>query len=163
MEWLSNFAGVAGIPVLSLALIIIVLLLIAIKKGYISFNGHGLKVGDYQDKERTIIRNQMQFISAKLDGTVKDIPTRLNEGLHHYRTKYIIGKVKDLFEEMIIYNHINDSPAYVAVKQEMAYSLVIKLTEDDFFKKPQFKDYIYKLVEDCIKSLISIREQSNGK
>ena len=148
---------------LAVLILIMFLLTYGVKKGVISFNGKGLKVG-IQDKERTIIRYQMQYVNAVLDGTVKDIPVRLNEGLHHYRTKYIIGKVKDLFEEMIVYNHITNSEDYISIKQELAYNLVIKLTDDDFFRKPDFKDYMYKLVKDIILKLVTIREnETNGK
>lgn len=147
---------------LTVLLVLIGLITYGVRKGAISFNGKGLKVG-IQDKERTIIRYQMQFVNAKLDGTVKDIPVRLNEGLHHYRTKYIIGKVKDLFEEMIIYNHISNTEDYISIKQELAYNLVIKLTDDEFFRKPEFKDYMDKLVRDIILKLVTIRENENGK
>ena len=148
---------------LTVLLVLIGLITYGIRKGVISFNGKGLKVG-IQDKERTIIRYQMQYINAVLDGTIKDIPPRLNEGLHHYRTKYIIGKVKDLFEEAIIYNHISGTEDYISIKQELAYNLVIKLTDDDFFKKPAFKDYMYKLVKDIILKLVTIREnETYGK
>lgn len=147
---------------LTVLLVLIGLITYGVRKGVVSFNGKGLKVG-IQDKERTIIRYQMQFINARLDGTIKDIPVRLNEGLHHYRTKYIIGKVKDLFEEMIIYNHISNTEDYISIKQELAYNLVIKLTDDEFFRKPEFKDYMDKLVRDIILKLVTIRESENGK
>ena len=147
---------------LTVLLVLIGLITYGVRKGVVSFNGKGLKVG-IQDKERTIIRYQMQFVNAKLDGTVKDIPVRLNEGLHHYRAKYIIGKVKDLFEEMIIYNHISNTEDYISIKQELAYNLVIKLTDDEFFRKPEFKDYMDKLVRDIILKLVTIRENENGK
>lgn len=162
MAWLSNFAGSSGIPVLVTVLLILVGVFFAVKYGFISFQGKGLRVG-IQDKERTIIRYQMQYINARLDGTIRDIPSRLNEGLHHYRTKYIIGKIKDVFEEMVIYNHIDDSDDYISVKQEIIYNMVINLTDDEFFRKPDFKIYINELVKSIIKKLVVIREHQNGK
>ena len=162
MEWLSSFAGSSGIPLLVFLGIVLLIAAIAVKKGKLSFKGHGLEIGA-GDQERQIIRQQMQYINTVLDGTIADIPVRLKEGLHYYRTKYIISKVKDIYEETIIYNHITDDDEYIHLKQEIVYNTVLKLTDDDYFKKPQFKEYLYKLVEENIKRLVVIRKHYSNK
>lgn len=148
----------------SLLAVVLIIGLVAylIKKGTISFNGKGLKVG-IQDNERTTLRHQMQYMNTVLDGTIKDIPARLREGLHYYRAKYIIGKVKDVFEEAIIYNHIENDEEYVSMKQEIVYNTILKLTDDDYFKKPEFRKYTDDLTKNLIKRFVSIREKYNGK
>lgn len=162
MEHASGIlAAISGNWVL---LIIIALVLaagiIAVKKGWISFQGKGFYVG-IQDKEREIIRTQIQYINTRLDGTIRDLPAHLTEGLHYYRTKYVISKVKDLYEEAIIYNHIKEG-SYVSLKQEIIYNTILDLTVDDFFKKPEFKEYLYKLVEETFKRLIEIRNNNSN-
>lgn len=161
MEWLGTVATAIfsgnGIANLIFVGVIVLLLIISIKKGYISFNGNKLRLGA-SDKERQIIRQQMQYINTKMDGTISDIPNHLKEGLHYYRTKYIISKVKDIYEETIIYNHITNDSEYIHLKQELVYNTILKLTIDDFFKTKEFKEYIYKLVEDTIYRLVEIRK-----
>ena len=144
--------------VVVIVLLVLISVIISVKKGWISFQGKGLSVG-IQDKERDIIRSQIQYINTRLDGTIRDLPQSLIEGPKYYRTKYIISKVKDVFEESIIYNHIKDG-IYITLKQEIIYNTILDLTEDEYFKKPEFKEYLYKLVEDLYKRLLDIRDQA---
>ena len=162
MAWLSGlFSGASAIPALATVVIIIVLALFAVKKGWVSFKGKGVTIGN--DTERTIIRNQMQYMNAILNGTVADIPVRLREGFHYYRTKYIIAEVKDIVEESIIYNHIEDNGVYIPIKQDIIYSKILDLTEDDFFKSPEFKNYLYDLIDKLYKQMIKVRQQYENK
>jgi hypothetical protein len=119
MEHASGIlAAISGNWVLLIIIaLVLAVAIIAVKKGWISFQGKGFSVG-IQDKEREIIRTQIQYVNTRLDGTIRDLPQHLTEGLHYYRTKYIISKVKDLCEEAIIYNHIKEG-SYVSLKQEI--------------------------------------------
>ena len=78
MEWIGTVATAIfsgnGVANLIFVGVIVLLLIISIKKGYISFNGNKLRLGA-SDKERQIIRQQMQYINTKMDGTISDIPT----------------------------------------------------------------------------------------
>ena len=156
LDFLSNYNGLAGLPVLITLIIILTGITICAKKGIISFNGKGLRIG-YSEKERSIIRKQLQYLNTAADASLQFLPPRLKEGLHYYRAKYIVSKYKDLLEETIIYNHIEDTEDYIELKQEIAYNLIMKLTDDEFFKKDEFKKYIYDLTETIIRRFVKIR------
>lgn len=159
MDWLATLVnGANGVFALGFALIVIIVIVYLIKKGILSFEGKGFQVGKVAGTERQIMRMQMQYVNTRLDATIKDVPPHLREGLHYYRTKYIISKVKDLFEETIIYNHISDDEEYILLKQELAYNLVVKLTDDEYFMKPEFKDFMYDLVKEMVKRIVRIRK-----
>ena len=63
----------------------------------------------------------------------------------------------------IMYNHITDDEEYITLKQETAYSMIMKVTDDDYFKSPEFKKYLYDLVEKIIKRFVKIRKTYSEK
>lgn len=134
--------------------VIIIGFIYGVRKGVIKFNNFGLNI-DASERELTIVRNQMQYVNTTMDATIRDLPS----DLEYYRIKYIISKVKDEFETIIIYNHIKDNSDYIELKQEIIYNLIMKLTDNEFFRKPEFKDYIYDLVDKIIRRLVKIRQQ----
>lgn len=159
MDWLSNFAGSNGIPVLIFAGIILFTLVIGVKKGWISFKGKGFKVG-LEENERNTVRKQVQYVETVLDGTIRDLPKDIiegHDGYGYYRGKYIISKIKDIYEDIIHLNHIENNDDYIDIKFEIVYNSVLKLTDDEFFKTEQFKKYIRDLNEKLIKRLYKIR------
>lgn len=159
MESLANMVnGTNGIFVLGLLLILIVIVIALIKKGKFSFSGHGLSIGG-DEQERKIMRQQSEYLTMVADSTIRYLPKHFSEGPSYYRTKYVISKFKDIFEAAIMYNHITDDDEYIQLKQEMAYSMILKVTEDDFFKKEEFKKYVYELVEKIIRRFVKIRKE----
>lgn len=159
MEWVTNIInGSNGKFVIIFISIVVLFAIIGIKKGFINLNIKGIKIGA-RETELKVLRVQMQTMNTRLDATIKQIPPHLREGLHYYRAKYIISKVKDIFEETLVYNHITDDDLYINLKQELVYNTVLKLTDDEFFTKENFKEYLYKLVEDLIKQFVRIRRQ----
>ena len=145
---LANLLVIAGVVVF-----VVVAVLFAIKKGWISFKGKGLDVG-YSEIERKIIRQQMQLMHSEVDALVQVLP----KDLEHYRTKYVLSKVKDCFEEMIIYNHITDDDEYIGLKQIEICNMVLKLTDHEYFRTPEFKEFAYKFIADVIKRFVRIRK-----
>lgn len=158
MDQVSNLInGTNGLFVLGFLLILLIVGTVLIKKGILSFSGHGLSIGG-DEQERKIMRQQSEYLTMIADGTIRDLPKHLVEGPSYYRSKYTISKFKDIFESAIMYNHITDDEEYIQLKQEIAYSMILKVTEDDFFKTSEFKNYLNKLVEKIIKRFVKIRK-----
>lgn len=159
MAWLTEMVnGQNGKIVIFLFIAVIVAFIIGVKKGWVNLNVKGVKIGA-RETELKVLRTQMQMMNTRLDATIKSLPHHLREGLHYYRAMYVISKVKDIFEETLIYNHITDDDVYILLKQELVYNTILKLTDDDYFTNDSFKEYIYDLVADIIRQFVKIRRQ----
>lgn len=146
--------------IIVMILLLALILIIGVKKGIISFNGHGLSVG-IRENEAKIRRQQAEYLNMIADGSIRDLPKKFQEGNSYYRSKYVIGKFKDIFEIAIMYNHITDDEEYISLKQEIAYSMIMKVTDDDYFRTPEFRKYLDELVEKIIKRFVKIRKTYN--
>jgi len=60
---------------------------------------------------------------------------------------------------MIRENHITDDDTYVETEYQIIYAIVLKYTVIDYFRKQEFKDYLYDLVSKLVKQLAKIRKQ----
>jgi len=159
MDWLANLInGTNGIFALLFGLVALVILVYLVKSGMLNFNAKGLSIST-RERELDLIRKQIQYVNNRMDATIRDLPVRLTEGLHYYFAKYVISKVKDCFEEAIIYNNMEEG-SYIELKQELIYNVVLKITKDDYFKSPEFKVYLYDLVEKTLQKLITLRKES---
>lgn len=159
MDIASIINGKNGIPVLIILVFVFITALVLIKKGILSFNIGGIHLTS-REKELAVIRRQMQYLDTTADTIINTLPDRLKEGVYFYRMKYIVSKFKDLMEETIIYNHIEDNDDFISLKQEMAYNLFIKFTSDEYFKNKEFEEYIYNLVKKLIKKFVLIRKNN---
>lgn len=159
MDWLANLInGTNGIFALLFGLVALVILVYLVKSGMLNFNAKGLRIST-RERELDLIRKQLQYVNNRMDATIRDLPVRLTEGLHYYFAKYVISKVKDCFEEAIIYNNMEEG-SYIELKQELIYNVVLKITKDDYFKSPEFKVYLYDLVDKTLQKLIKLRKES---
>ena len=154
------FTSANANQIIVMILLLAFILIIGIKKGIISFNGHGLSVG-IRENEAKIRRQQTEYLNMIADGTIRDLPKKFQEGNSYYRSKYVISKFKDIFETAIMYNHITDDEEYISLKQEIAYSMIMKVTDDDYFRTPEFQKYLNELVEKIIKRFVKIRKTYN--
>ncbi len=152
MEWLSSFAGLSGLPVLILVLAVVLIVLFAIKKGWISFSGHGLSVGTAESESK--IRNMQQlYAKALFESTMADLP----EECEYYHKRFVISQCLDEVERMIRENHISSDDTYIETEFQVIYAIVKKYTTTDYFKSTEFKTYLYELVEKLVKQLEKIR------
>lgn len=139
-----------------IVIIAIVVFLLAAKFNLISISGKFLRVGVIKDNERRILREQINYMTAMIDAEIRTLPM---DKLDFYRTKYVLSKVKDFFEQMIIFNHISDTQMYIESKQLQLYSMVYNLTDNPIFKSDEMKQHIYQLCEDMIRKTLSIRKE----
>lgn len=157
MEWLSNIlTSNNAIPVMVFALVVIIIGLVMVKKGTLSFNGKGVKIGA-ADNERAIIRAQFEFIQAYLMQFSQSFPKDLDE----YRLKYVMARIERELIKMITFNHISDNIEYIRMKQDVIYGEILRRTDSPYFRSDGFKEACNKGVEDIIKRLLQIRKGFN--
>lgn len=159
MDWLTNLVnGVVNGPnalfALGFILLIIIIGIIAIKKGYISFNGKMLRIGE-DEKTRNLIQNQFEYAQSVMEGCISDLPP----GLDVYRSKYIISKALDVIQKAIVFNNMSKEPYYVKAKQALVYQAVRKRADNVFFRSPEFKKYCDDIVERLIYDLVDMKLQ----
>ena len=140
---------------LSLAAVIIIILifLFAIKKGLISFNGKGLKVGG-ADSESKIRNMQQIYAKSLLESTISELPKECE----YYHKRFVISQCLDEVERMIRENHITSDDCYIDTEFQIIYNIVILNTSMDYFRSESFKDYLRDLVCKLVKQLESIRK-----
>ena len=139
--------------------ITLIILIILVKKGIISFKGKGLTVGngnDERDIERTIIRSQIQYVKSAVSDFYDDIPDFPNRD--EWRLKYICERIVSVFTDIISFNHISKEKIYTEMKQASIWAVIINNTAADIMTSDEFKDVVYAKTEEILDKLISIRE-----
>lgn len=159
MDWLSSFAGNNGIPVLLFAVFASILLAILAKKGIISFEGKGIKLGDTISSNSRIKQLQWDYVQAETEIALRSLPKEYLEEPKKWRTHYVVGKYRDVLEQAIILNNIIEDDEYIESKQVLAYSAILRATQDDYFKSKKFQEYIYDLTKSIIKQMVKIKKK----
>lgn len=130
------------------------LLFYMIKKGILSFKGHGVSLGT-ADSEAKIRNMQQLYAKALFEGTVSDLPGECE----YYHKRFVISQCLDEVERMIRENHITDDDTYVETEYQIIYAIVLKYTTIEYFRKDDFKDYLRDLIDKLVKQLVRIRKQ----
>ena len=153
MEALKALAN-NGIWSLLTVVFIFLILCLLVKKGILSFKGHGLTLGTAESEAK--IRNMQQlYAKTLLEGTIADIP----EECEYYHKRFVISQCLDEVERMVRENHITDDDTYIETEYQIIYSIVLKHTVTDYFRKDEFKTYLHDLIEKLVKQLVKIRKQ----
>lgn len=130
------------------------LLFYMVRKGILSFKGHGVSLGT-ADSEAKIRNMQQLYAKALFEGTISDLPKECE----YYHKRFVISQCLDEVERMIRENHITDDDTYIETEYQIIYAIVLKYTVIDYFRKQEFKDYLYDLVSKLVKQLSKIRKQ----
>lgn len=130
------------------------LLFYMVRKGILSFKGHGVSLGT-ADSEAKIRNMQQLYAKALFEGTISDLPKECE----YYHKRFVISQCLDEVERMIRENHITDDDTYVETEYQIIYAMVLKYTTIEYFRKQEFKDYLYDLVSKLVKQLAKIRKQ----
>ena len=138
--------------------ITLIILIILVKKGIISFKGKGLTVGN-NETERTIIRNQIMFVNTEISDFYNKIP--FFDGRDEWRLKFIMEKCLDVFIDAISLNHMTLEPMYVELKCRAVWDEVLQNADNPTILSDDFKKTIYDETKKIIEKLISIREYYN--
>ena len=138
--------------------ITLIILIILVKKGIISFKGKGLTVGnnDERDIERTIIRSQIQYVKSAVSDFYDDIPDFPNRD--EWRLKYICERIISVFTNIISFNHISREKIYTEMKQSEIWAVIINNTTAEIMTSDEFKNVVYTKTAEILDKLISIRE-----
>lgn len=151
MEALTALASNGWIS-LAAIIVIIIIFLFAIKKGLISFNGKGLKVGESND--RTLIRNQWEYANSSCEAQyVKIRPYCKSDE----EAKYLIARTEDVFQSAIIYNYMTEAEDYVKAKQALVLQAIQKRSSNEHFFSDDFKSCCYRFTENLIKDLVRMK------
>ena len=129
-----------------------VLLFVLVKSKFLRIHTEHIKLGAHED-ERAIMRRQLEYVRITLKSSIRSFPIPLESE----KTKNIIHELCDVFEDMIVFNHIKDDKEYISIKQSMIYNKVLSLTDHEFFATPKFKEICDTTVEDIIKTMVRIR------
>lgn len=159
MEWLASILNNPNSwKSFIFFLITLIILIVLVKKGIISFKGKGLTVGN-NETERTIIRNQIMFVNTEISDFYSKIP--FFDSRDEWRLKFIMEKCLDVFVDAISLNHITLEPMYVELKCRAVWDEVLQNADNPNILSDDFKKTIYDETKKIIEKLISIREYYN--
>lgn len=149
---LTSGKAVLGIGVL------IILFAVLVKKGLISFKGHGLKVGISNEEELAIVRTQIQWCESDCKDMLRELIKNIPEcnGMNEYKAKYTIERVLDCLVQIVIFNHVTLEPTYVKMKQDLIWSVVSEVNPEPVWDK--LETIVKDRVASAIKNLYEIRQ-----
>lgn len=159
MDFISNFAGKAGIPIILFATFVLIFLAILARKGMISFEGKGIRVGDTISNSSRIKQLQWSILIARSDIALNSLPKEYLEEPKKWRTHYVVGKYRDVLQLAILQNNIIDEATYIESKQLLAYAAILKATDDDYFRTDEFRKQLYEEVRNTIKDFCKVKEK----
>ena len=133
------------------------LLFVLVKSKYLKVHTDQVQIGAHED-ERAIMSRQLEYTRGALESATRQFP----EGLDPERTKNVIHEICNIFEDMIVCNHIKDDKEYISIKQSAVYNKVLSLTDNEFFISPEFNTICNATVENIIKMLVRIRKSYKG-
>ena len=155
MEALTALASNGWLS-LATVILIILILLVSIKVGIISFNGKGIKIGD--SKDRIMIRNQWEYANSTCEAQFAKIRPYCKSD---EEAKYLIARVEDVFQAAIIYNFMEDKENYVRAKQMLVLQAIQKRSAAEHFYTDEFKDCCNKFTESLIRDLVRMKQLYN--
>jgi len=125
------------------------------KKGLFNIHTDAVTIGA-ADKERKIIRMQLEWVMQHLTGLEANIEK--DEKYNHYRGKYVVERIYDYYVDRITQNHITNSTEYIEICQSNIIAIVDSLTEKPEYKTEDFKQMMMDDTKICINKLIQIRK-----
>ena len=155
MDWLATILTSSNaVSLVILSIVIILILAFLVRAGLVKFKSDKLSIG-YQDKERTIIRQQIEFAENACMSFIlaKDIPTDCDK----YRIRFVNEKLYDEMIKWISFNHITKDDTYVEIKQNIIWGLINTYTDKDFFKTEEMHEIVNAEVKRIIYKLVDIR------
>lgn len=135
---------------------LVILLAVLVKKGLISFKGHGLSVGSAEN-ERVIVRQQIEFCKTQTE-TMANYIISSYEDADEWRIKYICELVYDIWIEAISYNHITKDSFYIQNKFEKVWAVILKETFTEIFSSEEFKKIVFDECKKVVERLVDIKE-----
>ena len=155
-EILTSSNAVEVLLILGFLLVIcIIVAVVLIKCNVIQIHTQAVSVG-YQDKERNIIRQQLNHVWLHLQDIEANLPK--DEDYDEHLGQEIILKMYKVYTDWISFNHISRSKSYITLKQKEMVAVVNALTVNEKYKTEEFKEWLNDDIKETIYALIDIRE-----
>ena len=143
---------------------IVLMAYVAMRIGRLKITGDKIKIGtDAQERERTVIRNQLDWMRDAVFAFERQIDELVDEKdvkkYNNYRTKYILAMLYIGMSEWVLYNHIDHSQHYLEIKRSDLWNKVLTMTEKEELQSDEFKNMVFAEVERIIEKLILIRKE----
>lgn len=140
---------------------IVILVLIAsvlARMGLFSVHSAHVKIGDAaSDKERTIIRHQVEYIRNSTCGFESQIPK--DDTYDKYRGRFVLERIFDEMLNWILFNHIETSSTYITIKQDIVWNIVLTFVDKPKYHTDEFREKIARQTEKTIRALVDIRKE----
>lgn len=158
--------GENALIVLCFLLFMTIMAVILIKMGVFNVHTDVVSIGSAErdkdrqtiaaDKERQIIRVQLEWIMTHLKGIESSIEKP--EDYNKWRGQCVIEALYDQYVDRVTQNHISNSPEYVEIVQTNVIAIVDSLTVNPDYKTDEFKEMLKEDTKFCINKLIQIRK-----
>ena len=156
MEWLSNLVTSlsSGWGIL-LLLIVLVAVYFLVKKSGLQIHTDKISLGDDSEQERFCLMLQWEQINSALDGVAVKLPEQYRRT---DKCKTILARVGDVYQQMIMVNHIRNDAKYKELKLGLVLNAVFKRTDDEYFQSKEFIDIATDFNSKMIDTLYTIRQ-----
>lgn len=154
---MEALAALASNGWMSLVTVIVIfgIVCLMIKKGILSFRGHGLQIGE--QVSRDLIRNQWEYSASACEAQFSKIRPYCESDSE---AKYLIAKVNDIFQAAIIYNFMSENESYLKAKQALVLNAIRKRSTNSHFHSAEFEACCNRFVEETIKALVRMKKIS---
>ena len=150
--------GPNGLIILLLVLILGIVVIMCIRGGLLRIKTSNIELGtQYEELERTIIRNQIQYINEATRAFEWQIPK--DETYDYDRGRLILQMLANKMIEWVIFNHIEESAVYIENRQEQIWNLILASVEKEELRSPEFRAATDAYVKKIIHRLVSIRKE----
>jgi len=139
----------ALIPVLVFILILVGILILTIKKGWLRIRTKKICIGS--DLERNIILTQM----SKIESVVLAVYKKWGFANDNWKARYICSEIEDALYRAVAVNHLNTNRTYVSLKQELLWRIICQYIDNP---PEDLKEKVYTETEKLISDLVEIRE-----
>lgn len=156
---LTSESFLSRIPSVILLIVVICILGKILK---IRINTSHITIGG-EDKrayyERAVVRNQVNQAKLFCMALENKVLAMVEKPTYNgYFAKYVLECVFDKVCEWIMYNHMENTEAYIESKQWEIQSLVYSFNPPDQFKTPEFQERMNKWTAEIIGRMISVRK-----
>jgi hypothetical protein len=141
--------------VLIFVLIMVVICLLLLKRGFIQINTKSFRLGA-DERERDIIRQQVEWAHTYIMGLQVNFPTSTD--CRGYFLKYLLEKAYSEVVDWITFNHMRTDGSYIPIKQDKIKSMVFSLDISPEYATDEYRKKIDEWVDELIRKLILIRE-----
>ena len=155
-EILTSSNAVGVLLILGFIIVVLIIVAVALVKGnYFQIRTQAVSIG-YQDKERNIIRQQMNHVWLHLEDVEANLPK--DEDYDENLGQRIILKMYKVYTDWISFNNISRSKSYISLKQKEMIAVVNALTVKEKYKTEEFKVWLGDDIKETLYALMDIRE-----